>query len=145
MFIIGLDNGFLVKSDKRKLTRADLPVGIIYPFDKDYDGSPEIIYHRKDWGWRNSIMKEFGWKDVNMCDDIVDMRAYLIETPAQVLKLIEVTASWLNEEKWENEGNSIWEYESARKHLVEDIINYSILYSFMQQNPDIFLEFYDSY
>ena len=141
---MGLDNGFYVRSSRRKITREDLPNEIRYPFEKDYDGV-EVIYHRKDWGWRNSIMKEFGWKDVNMCDDIVDMRAYLIETPAQVLKLIEVTASWLNEEKWENEGNSIWEYESARKHLVEDIINYSILYSFMQQNPDIFLEFYDSY
>ena len=142
---MGLDNGFYVRSNRRKLTREMLPAGINYPYDKDFDNYIEVIYHRKDWGWRNSIMKEFGWKDVNMCDDISDMKAYLIETPAQVLKLIEVTASWLNEEKWENEGNSIWEYESARRHLVEDIINYSILYSFMQQNPDIFLEFYDSY
>ena len=141
---MGLDNGFYVRSNRRMITREDLPHELRYPFEKDYDGV-EVIYHRKDWGWRNSMMKEFGWKDVNMCDDIVDMRAYLIETPAQVLKLIEVTASWLNEEKWEDEGDSIWEYESARRHLVEDIINYSILYSFMQQNPDVFLEFYDSY
>ena len=141
---MGLDNGFYVRSNRRVITREDLPQELHYPFEKDY-GGVEVIYHRKDWGWRNSIMKEFGWKDVNMCDDIADMKAYLIETPAQVLKLIEVTASWLNEEKWEDEGNSIWEYEHARRHLVEDIINYSILYSFMQQNPDIFLEFYDSY
>lgn len=141
---MGLDNGFYVRSNRRVITREDLPCELRYPFEKDYDGV-EVIYHRKDWGWRNSIMKEFGWKDVNMCDDIADMKAYLIETPAQVLKLIEVTASWLNEEKWEDEGDSIWEYESARRHLVEDIINYSILYSFMQQNPDVFLEFYDSY
>lgn len=141
---MGLDNGFYVRSNRRAITRENLPRELRYPFEEDYDGV-EVIYHRKDWGWRNSIMKEFGWRDVNMCDDIADMKAYLIETPAQVLKLIEVTASWLNEEKWEKEGESIWEYESARRHLVEDIINYSILYSFMQQNPDVFLEFYDSY
>ena len=142
---MGLDNGFYVRSNRRRITREDLPQELHYPFEKDYGDDVEVIYHRKDWGWRNSIMKEFGWKDVNMCDDIADMKVYLIETPAQVLKLIEVTASWFNEEIWEEEGNSILEYESARKHLVEDIINYSILYSFMQQNPDVFLEFYDSY
>ena len=141
---MGLDNGFYVRSNRRAITRENLPRELRYPFEEDQHGV-EVIYHRKDWGWRNSIMKEFGWRDVNMCDDIADMKAYLIETPAQVLKLIEVTASWLNEEKWDKEGESIWEYESARRHLVEDIINYSILYSFMQQNPDVFLEFYDSY
>ena len=140
---MGLDNGFLVKSNRRKLTRADLPEGLVYPFDIDYEEGIEIIYHRKDWGWRDSIMLEFGWKDVSLYDDT---KLYTIDTPAQVLKLIEITASWLDEEHWENDGRSIWEYkESARRHLIQDISNLAIFYGWMLQNPDVYLEFYDSY
>ena len=141
---MGLDNGFYVRSNHRKLTRDMLPQGLEYPFDDDSD--LEVIYHRKDWGWRDSIMAKFNWKDPNFYDDTEDVdTSYLIETPAQVMALIELTASWLDEEKWENEGRSIWEYEVARPHLVHDIITLALLYGFMQQNPDVFLEFYDSY
>lgn len=88
-------------------------------------------------------MLEFGWKDANLYDDT---KPYTIDTPAQVLKLIEITASWLDEEHWENDGHSIWEYEeSARRHLIQDISNLAIFYGWMLQNPDVYLEFYDSY
>jgi len=140
---MGLDNGFYVKSNKRQLSRADLPMGINYPFDKDYDpnGTPEIIYHRKDWGWRTDIMNSFGWRDSLDSEDWL----FNIETPNDVLKLIEITASWLDKERWENEGNSIWDYEEIRPILVRDIANLAIMYGFMLQNPDVYLEFYDSY
>lgn len=138
---MGLDNGFYVKSNKRQLTREDLPAGIIYPFDKDYgDSAPEIIYHRKDWGWRTDIMNSFGWRTSPLEDWLFN-----IETPNDVLKLIEITASWLDKERWENEGNSIWEYEEVRPTLIQDIANLAIIYGFMLQNPDVYLEFYDSY
>lgn len=138
---MGLDNGFDVKSNKRQLSRADLPIGINYPFDHDYDGAPEIIYHRKDWGWRTDIMNSFGWRDSLDSEDWL----FSIETPNDVLKLIEITASWLDKERWENEGDSIWDYEEIRPILVRDIANLAIIYGFMLQNPDVYLEFYDSY
>ena len=137
---MGLDNGFYVKSNKRKLTREDLPTGIIYPFDKDYGESPEIIYHRKDWGWRNSIMSAFGW-----CANDVDQWKFEIDTPESVLALIELTAKWLDKDRWEDEGGSIWEYDMARPHLIQDISNLAIIYGWMLNNPDVYLEFYDSY
>ena len=141
MLKIGLDNGFIVKSNKRQITRDLLPSGIIYPFDKDYDESPEIIYHRKDWGWRNDIMRTFGWWNSS-----VDQYKFELESPADVLTLIELTAGWLDKERWEDEGNSIWDYEnSAHKHLITDISNLAILYGWMLNNPDVYLEFYDSY
>ena len=46
---MGLDNGFYVRSNRRVITREDLPNEIRYPFEKDY-GGVEVIYHRKDWG-----------------------------------------------------------------------------------------------
>ena len=137
---MGLDNGFCVKSNRRQLTREDLPEGIRYPFGKDYEGCPEIIYHRKYWGWRNDIMRTFGW-----WNEPEDHYKFELESPADVLTLIELTAGWLDKERWEDEGSSIWEYDEARSHLVEDIGNLAIIYGWMLQNPDVYLEFYDSY
>ena len=138
---MGLDNGFDVKSNRRKITRADLPESIQYPFEKDYgDEAPEIIYHRKDWGWRNSIMRAFGWYSSNP-----DQWSFDLETPDDVLKMIEITAAWLDKEAWETEGDSIWEYEEIRSVLVRDIANLAIIYGYMLQNPDVYLQFYDSY
>ena len=108
----------------------------------DYADNIEIIYHRKDWGWRNEIMHTFGWWD-NKSDT---QYKFELEKPSDVLLLIELTAQWLDEERWENEGSSIWGYqESARKHLITDISNLGIIYGWMLNNPDAYLEFYDSY
>lgn len=139
---MGLDNGFLVKSDKRKLTRADLPAGIRYPFDEDWDDNGiEIIYKRKCWGLRNDIMNTFGW--LTTSDE--QQWQFQIDTPDQVLTLIELFARWLNEERWEDEGESIWDYENVHERLVMDIVNLALIYGWMENNPDVYLEFYDSY
>ena len=105
---MGLDNGFCVKSNKRKLTREDLTMGIVYPFEKDYGEGIEIIYHRKDWGWRNDIMNTFGWRTAS-----IDQYKFELERLSDVLTLIELTAKWLDKGRWEDEGSSIWEYEES--------------------------------
>ena len=116
-------------------------MGIVYPFDKDYGEGIEIIYHRKDWGWRNDIMNTFGWRTAS-----IDQYKFELERLSDVLTLIELTAKWLDKGRWEDEGSSIWEYEeSARRHLIQDICNLAIIYGWMLNNPDVYLEFYDSY
>ena len=135
---MGLDNGFIVKSNRRKLTRAMLPENINYPFSEDYDGEIEIVYKRKCWGLRHDIMTTFAWNSENKT-------SFQIETPEKILILIELFARWLDEERWENEGSSIWEYKNIHDSLISDIINFAIIYTFMDKNPDIYLEFYDSY
>jgi hypothetical protein len=129
-----------VKSNKRTITRDILPAGIIYPSEKDYLDGPEIVYHRKDWGWRNDILETFGWRFAPE-----EEWKFEIDTPKQVITLIELTAGWLDKERWETEGNSIWEYEDAHDNLIHDICNFAIIYSWMKENPDAYLEFYDSY
>lgn len=137
---MGLDNGFYVRSNKRKITRDILPAGIVYPFDTDYtDNGVEIIYHRKDWGWRTDIINTFGWRSMSENQYKFEMG------PGQALRMIELTASWLDKERWENEGSSIWEYDEIKKILIRDISNLAIIYGFMLENPDVYLEFYDSY
>lgn len=117
-----------------------LPAGIMYPFEKDYEGEVEILYHRKDWGWRDSVMNIFGWRTAPE-----DQWKFNIETPKDVMTFIELTASWLDKEKWEDEGSSIWEYEEVKDSLIRDIINLSMMYQYMTEHPDVYLEFYDSY
>ena len=136
---MGLDNGILVKSNKRQLTRNDLPTGIVYPFNEDYQNGIEIIYWRKCWGIRNEIMNTFGWRFID------DQYQFEIDTPEQVFKLIEIIASWLDEKRWDEEGNSIWEYDTMRSTLIANIVNLSMIYIYMFSNPDVYLEFYDSY
>ena len=139
---MGLDNGFIVSSGRREIDRSTLEAcGVQFCFDS----SDEISYHRKDWGWRDSIFATFGWKDYNFVDDDESFEGYYIDTPAQLIKLIELTASWLDEEKWEDEGRSIWTYEEVRPRLIRDIVNFSIILGLMKENPDIYLQFYDSY
>jgi len=140
VFIIGLDNGIYVKSNKRTISREQLPNGIIYPFNKDYEGDVEIAYWRKCWGLRNDIMNTFGWRTKSP-----DEWKFEISTPAQVIDLIELIAKWLDKERWENDGDSIWEYEEVREMLIQQIINLALIHGYMSSNPDVYLVFYDSY
>lgn len=136
---MGLDNGIYVRSNKRKLTKDMLPATLSYPFPEieDWTEDLEIAYFRKYWGMRNEIVGSFQHHD--------EYNTILFETPEQVRKLISIIASWLNETKWNEEGDSIWEYESAARNLINVIVNLSTIYAFMQNNPDVYLEFYDSY
>ena len=117
-----------------------LPIGIKYPFEKDYNNEIEIIYWRKNWGLRNCVMNTFGWRIA-----AEEQWKFTIDKPLQVLDFIEIIASFLDEEKWEEVGASIWSYEEIRPVLIQNIINLAIIYQFMNENPDVYLEFYDSY
>lgn len=142
---MGLDNGIIVRSDKRELTRQNLPIGIEYPFDKDYNDKIEIAYWRKCWGLRNQAIRKFGWKISPEKNESSLNANFMLDTPEQVLSFIEFIASWLDKDKWEEQAESIWEYDEIRHRLIQQIINLSIIYTFMLNNPDIYLEFYDSY
>ena len=50
----------------------------------------------------------------------------------------------MNKETWE-ESDTIWEYEEYLPILRQNVINLAIIASFMENNPDIYLVFYDSY
>ncbi len=114
-----------------------LPAAIVYPFDNDYNNEVEIVYWRKNWGLRNEIVEYFGGTG--------DEYAYNIDTPEQVITLIELIAHWLDEEHWTDDARSIWTYKEIRPVLIQNIINLSMIYTFMIENPDVYLEFYDSY
>ena len=138
MIPIGLDNGFYVKSNKRKITREILPSIIKYPFDTDYNGNVEIVYWRKNWGLRYGVLDILGKR-------FEDGYKYEIDKSETVEEIIELIAMFLDPEKWEEDGQSIWTADEARPGLLRDIINLAAIQVFMKENPDVYLEFYDSY
>jgi len=136
---MGLDNGVIVRSTHRKLTRAMLPEELIYPFDKDYgDDGIEILYWRKNWGLRDKVIETFP-----LCDD--SNWEHIIETSQQIFELIKIIVSFMNKETWEEDGDSIWDYDEILPILQRDVMNLAIIASFMKNNPDVYLIFYDSY
>ena len=137
---MGLDNGFYVKSNKRKITRDILPDIITYPFEKDYDEDVEIVYFRKCWGIRNGVLSI-------LCEHSTPNEKYLfeIDKPEQVLDIIGLLSYFLDPNRWEDEGSSIWTFDEIRSQLIMSIINFAAIEVFMKENPDIYLEFYDSY
>lgn len=115
-----------------------LPSAMQFPFDTDYGGNVEIVYWRKNWGLRNAVL------------DLLDSRFventyFDIDTPDTVIKIIGIIGSFLDPEKWESEGQSIWTAEEARPGLIRDMMNLALIYGFMLENPDVYLQFYDSY
>lgn len=134
---MGLDSGILIRSNRRAIRREMLPEELVYAFDRDYGESPEINYHRKDWGLRNDMIHYFGGEN--------STGYYNIETPSQIFDIIRIIVSWMDKEKWENDGDSIWDYDEVLPRLQQDIINLAIMAAFMKNNPDVFLTYYDSY
>ena len=135
---MGLDNGFYVKSKKRKITRDMLPDIINYPFEEDYDGDIEIVYFRKCWGIRNGVLDILG-------KHFSDEYLFEIDKPEQVLDIIGLLSYFLDPNRWEDEGDSIWSFKEIRAQLIVSIINLAAIEIFMKENPDVYLEFYDSY
>lgn len=140
---MGLDNGVVVRSSKRPVTRDILPNELVYPFDREYiAGEVEIVYWRKNWNLRNTVLDS---------DAVLPTEAsayeFSIDTPAQVFELIKIIVSFMNKETWEDDerGSTIWDYDEILPILQQNVMNLAIIASFMINNPDIYLIFYDSY
>lgn len=135
---MGLDNGFIVCSKRRKITKDMLPAELKYPFPDEDDDGVEIIYWRKNWGLRNSVLQRFGTSESGKYDGYLD-------TVDDIFDLIRIIISFMDKDKWEDEGRSIWKYEEILPTLQDDIINLCIMAAFMKNNQDVYLAFYDSY
>ena len=75
----------------------------------------------------------------------MDNYTYDIDTTSQIIDIMRGIIEFMNEETWEEEGHSIWTYQEIREHLAYDLVNLSLMIGYMKNNPDVYLEFYDSY
>lgn len=136
---MGLDNGIVIRSNRRQITRDILPSELVYPWDEKFDREGvEILYWRKNWGLRNEVIHEYPTYENSDWE-------YIIETPTQVFELIKIIVSFMDKEKWEEDGESIWDYNEILPILQQNIINLAVTAAFMKNNPDVYLLFYDSY
>ena len=62
-----------------------------------------------------------------------------------IFKLISLIVEFMDKKTWEEEGDSIWDYDEELPILRQNVINLAIIAGFMENNPDVYLEFYDSY
>lgn len=136
---MGLDVGIYITSDKRKITRDMLPIAIKYPFDIDYNDKVEIVYMRKCYAIRDELICKINW--TNHEGDYY----YYLEKPEEVIHMIEIVASWMDEKHWDEDGDSIWSYQEIKYTLIDWIINLAIIYTFIESNPDCCLQLYNSY
>lgn len=118
-----------------------LPSIIKYPSDTDYNGNVEIVYWRKNWGLRYGVLDILGKRFFSSENEY----RFEIDKPKTVEEIIELIAMFLDPEKWEEDGQSIWTADEARPILLRDIVNLAAIQVFMEENPDVYLEFYDSY
>ena len=127
---MGLDNGVVLRTN----------LEVDYPF-KEWDWRTDkqeydICYWRKFWGFRNAVVTEF--HQTEECADI-PLNA------EKVGKLRCILEEFLDREFYEDNADSIWDYEEHLIHNIECCENLAWLQNFLEEHPDEKCCFYDSY
>lgn len=127
---MGLDNGVVLKTN----LEVDCP-------HKSWDWRTDhqehdLCYWRKFWGFRNAVVTEF--HQTEECADI-PLNA------EKVGKLRCILEEFLDREFYEDNADSIWDYEEYLIHNIECCENLAWLQNFLEEHPDEKCCFYDSY
>ena len=128
---MGLDNGFICKNIKRD----EIPSYVRLPWDcRDED--IEIAYFRKCWGIRGEIIRLLHVKD----DE------YKIPVEKEdIIPIVKILMKYLDREYYDENADSIWEYDEYKENIQHSIINFMWLRVYMETHPDVTCYFYDSY
>jgi hypothetical protein len=132
---MGLDNGIMLKAPLSVLKENKYPIPIT---ERDvYESDIEICYWRKCWGIRNQIIKHLG--------ENIDKIYYplVLNDIEQIINIL--VPFGLSEEYWDNEAQSIWDYNEYLEVTCRYIVNLHWLKWFMTQYPEYEVYFYDSY
>lgn len=150
---MGLDNGIVVTKinidDVPKYLRSHIEERDQYDEVKRDDGGItfakngkkeyEFCYWRKCWGIRNGIL---GVVQAELYGDKYD---FILE-PKDLQNIIEkVIIPFLDSDKWEEDGSSIWSFDEMAEHLAWDVIVLAWLAEYAKDHPEIEVKFYDSY
>lgn len=129
-----MDNGFVVKN----VHRANVPYWVKLPFDFDMsDGGFDIAYFRKYWGFRGEILSKLHCTEENDSRTPVELE--------DILPIVKILMKYLDKEYYEENADSIWEFEDARENIQQSIINLMWLTMYMDGHPEVECYFYDSY
>lgn len=127
---MGLDNGIILECPDEDFKKIPY-------YDKDEIGveSKHLAYWRKCWGVRRAIMSVLHSKDGE------DAPIEAEDVPA----LIRVLKPFLSRDYWEEESDSIWEYDDYFDNMYEKLVRLEWLKEYLKKHPDTECYFYDSY
>lgn len=128
---MGLDNGIILRDVKSK----ELVVNKLINLDNLEDTSVEICYWRKCWGIRNAIVEKLHLNDGEESKlDVEDIPV-----------IIKILFDFYGQTEWEEDADSIWEWDEFKDTLRQQIFNLVWLYNYMLEHSDAEVIFYDSY
>lgn len=130
---MGLDNGLILRNPKVE----QVPSYIISRFD--FDETLDVCYWRKCWGIRRAILNVLDPQGV--MSDEYEFRVEAEDVPA----IKKALKPFFDSVYWEENGDSIWEYEEYKDVLLQDWVNLTWLEGYLKNNPDAVCFFYDSY
>lgn len=128
---MGLDNGFICKNIKCD----EIPSYVRLPWDCR-DEYIEIAYFRKCWGIRGEIIRLLHVKD--------DEHKIPVEKE-DIIPIVKILMKYLDREYYDENADSIWEYDEYKENIQHSIINLMWLRVYMETHPDVTCYFYDSY
>lgn len=132
---MGLDNGIIIQ--EANLIKDDLLKCPTFVWDK-FDGNDQhIAYWRKCWGIRNVILGVLR-KDRNSCGD------HPLEYD-DITPILKALKPFLGKDYWDENADSIWEFEEQLDNMVNIYIRLTWLADYMQTHKDLKVYFYDSY
>lgn len=129
---MGLDNGIIL----RDINPKELVVNKLINLDNLLeDTSIEICYWRKCWGIRNAIVEKLHFNDNEESKlDVEDIPV-----------IIKILFDFYGQIEWEEDADSIWEWDEFKDTLRQQIFNLMWLYDYMLEHSDAEVIFYDSY
>lgn len=130
---MGLDNGIIA----RKVNKKDIPTFVKDGYKDFKEDAMEVAYWRKCWGIREAMASVGHPIDDNIYDFPIERE----DIPAIVRELYK----FLDKSYYEENADSIWEFDEIIDNLFQQIINLKWLEGYMEDHPDVEVEFYDSY
>lgn len=127
---MGLDNGIILYCSDEDYLKFPYPDEI--DLGKKYK---RIAYWRKCWNIRNDIVETFHFEDGE--GGPIELE--------DISRLIEIIKPYLNELYWNENDDSIWEYDEMFDKTYEILVNLEYLKKYLRENPSVKCEFYDSY
>lgn len=135
---MGLDNGIILNIPSKELPK-DFPTKLSDFSDKTLKetGELEVAYWRKCWGIRNAILKV-------LHGDLNGSGEYPIEAE-DIPAILRALMQFVKPQHWEEEADSIWEYDEMIDALIDQILNLKWLQRYLTDNPGAMCFFYDSW
>lgn len=136
---MGLDNGIILKLKENKVPEDFPSTESLDSFDLECVTDRkelEIAYWRKCWGIRSAIMGV-----LHMKNDDYEHPVEAEDCPAIRRALV----SFLKPDYWDENADSIWEYEEMYETMLSILLNLKWLERRLKTNPEETAYFYDSY